>query len=319
MAVPPFTTATIRIHLMDGGRHPVTEDLEALVRIFDSHRRLVASSFVTGPQAIFPNLPLAENGAERFTVLAHARGYRDGLLFPVRPVRNMLADVALLLVPENGLFLFESPDLLESGHPSIRRMLGPEQRQALYQLNPRHLAGLLNLCAAMETLPLPDESFSTPLHLDWQPVWDLLTPERVWAWVDLRFLEILRKAACLRSFAVELHPETRSSGIAGHAGPATSSWREVRFPAGNLRFTFHEHDRRTLDLLNPLGDTRSVDCVLVEAEIDCWGDLLSLGLAEAVPPAAQREKSSVEMAYQLRWMMHRLERLPEFDPPYRIE
>ena len=315
----PAASGSLRVHVVDGSRRPLAEEFDAFLRIFDSHRTQVASGFVTGPQAMFPALPLAENGSERYTIFAHARQFRDGVLFPVRPLRNMLVDAAVMLIAEKGKYRFEPLDVLEAGHPAIRRVICREKYEAMAKSNPRELAALLNVCTAAEAMPMPDANFPTPLDFYWQPEWDLLSPERVWAWVDARLVEAIRNAGCLRLFAPEAHPESLHPGVSGHVGPATASWREVRLPAANLRFTFHEHDRRTIDRTSPTGQTDSVDCVILEAAFEFWGDLLSLGMAEAVPPAETREKCSVEMAYQLRWMMTRQERLPEFNPPYRIE
>ena len=189
----------------------------------------------------------------------------------------------------------------------------------MQESNPRHVATVLNLCAAMESMPLPDPDFRTPLDYDWQPEWDLMSPGQFWAWVDVRLMDSLRTAGCLRSFAQQPNPEASHPGIAGRVGPATASWKEIRLPVANVRFSFHGHDRRTLDLVDPTGETRSVDCVMVEAEIDYAGDLVNVGLADALPSNGDRETSVPELAYQLRWMAVRQERLPEFNPPYGIE
>jgi len=317
----PSTPATgsIRIRLVDGSRQPVPDDFETFLRIFDSRRRHVAAGFVTGSSAIFPNLPVTESCVERYAVLACARRHRDGTLFPVRPLPNTLVEGNVMLVPENGRPRFDPLDAIDEEHPLIRRALCAERFDATRSSDPRSLAALLNICAAMETMPLPDPYFPSPLHFDWQPVWDLLSADRIWAWVDVGLVEAIRRASCLRAFAHDPRPQPRHRGIPGRVGPATSSWQEVRFDLANVTFTFHEYDRRTLDLPGPSGDQRSVDCVMVEAAIDYWGDMLSLGLCDAVPSEEARGKCAAELAYELRWMVTRQEGLSEFDPPYSIE
>lgn len=310
---------SIRIHVVDGSRQPAPDDFEAFLRIFDSQRRQCAASFITGANAIFSNLPVTEGVAERYAGVAHARRHRDATLFPIRLLPNALMEGNVMLVPENGCFRFDPLDVIDAKHPLIRRMLCPESYENFRECDPRSLATLLNICTAMEAMPLPDPYFPSPLHYDWQPVWDLLSPDRVWAWVDVGLVEAIRRASCLRAFAHERRPEARHRGIPCHVGPSTTGWQEVRFDLANVYFTFHEYDRRTLDLTDPMGDTRSVDCVMVGAGIDYWGDLLNLGLCHAIPPVDAREKCATEMAYQLRWMVTRQEGLPEFNPPYRIE
>jgi hypothetical protein len=315
----PAATGSIRIQLVDGCRLPLADDFETFLRLFGSQKRQVAAGFVTGPSAIFPNLPVTESCAERYAVLACARRHRDGTLFPVHPQPNTLMEGNVMLVPENGHPRFDPLDVIDAEHPLIRRALCQERFDALRSSDPRSLATLLNICTAMETMPLPDPCFPSPLHFDWQPVWDLLSPDRVWAWVDVGLVEAIRRASCLRAFANDPRPQARHRGIPGRVGPATSSWQEVRFDLANVNFTFHEYDRRTLDLTDPTGDMRSVDCVMVEAGIAYWGEMLSLGLCDAIPPAEARDKCAVEMAYQLRWMVSRQEGLSEFNPPYSIE
>ncbi|HEV3330898.1 MAG TPA: hypothetical protein VG096_07955 [Bryobacteraceae bacterium] len=318
MAYAP-ATGSLRIHLADGSRQPLPDDFQTFLRMVEGHKP-VASAFVNGSSAVFPGLPFSDNGRQRYTVFAHARYHRDALLFPVHLAKNVLVDAALMLVPENGRFRFDSLGMMESGHPLIRRVLGRgSEYHSMQESNPRHVATLLNLCAAMENMPLPDPDFRTPLHFDWQPEWDLTSPGRFWAWVDVRLMESLRTAGCFHSFAQQANPEASNPGIAGRVGPATASWKEIRFPVGNVRFSFHGHDRRTLDLVDPTGETRAVDCVMVEAEIDYAGDLVNVGLADVLPSNGGRETSVPELAYQLRWMAARQERLPEFNPPYGIE
>ena len=269
---------------------------------------------------MFSGLAFPHSNTRRLTVLAHARDHRDALLFPVHLAKNVLTDASLMLVPENGRFSFDSLEVIEAGHPSIRRALGKgSQYHAMQESNPRHVATVLNLFAAMETMPLPHAEFLTPLHYDWQPEWEFISPGQFWGWADVRLMDSLRKAACLHSFAQLPNPEVYHPGIPGRVGPATASWKELRMPVGNVVFSFHGHDRRTLDLDDPSGGTRSVDCVMVQAEIDYAGDLIDAGLADVFPSNGCPEPSVPEAAYQLRWMVSRQERLPEFNPPYGIE
>jgi len=315
-----LAAGSLRIQLVDGSRQPLWQDCQTFLRLLDNRREPVHSLFVNGPTAVFSGLPSSGNGSDPLSLVAHAPNYYDALLFPIRPAKNVLMDAALMLVPRNGRPRFHSLDLVDARHPRIRRALGEGcDYRTMQETNPRHVAAALNVFTALEIVPLPDPEHPTPLDYDWVPDWHLSTPSHVWAWVDIRLMDSLRRAAELHSFAKEPHPESGHPGISGRVGPATSAWKETRFDVGNLRFSFHEHDRRTFDLADPIGDTRAVDCVMVEVEIDCWGDLVTLGRADLLSPPAAGEHNSPELVYQLRWMSTRLERLPEFDPPYTIE
>ncbi|HWB82573.1 MAG TPA: hypothetical protein VG675_00390 [Bryobacteraceae bacterium] len=317
-------TGSIRVNLVDGTRRPVADEFQTFLRILDGRGREASSSFVRGPLAIFAGLVFRGNANDHHTVCAHAERHRGCPLFPVRVIPNVLSDAGLMLLPEDGRFLLDPLEAIESAHPRIRRLLANNTRDVCsryrhaIETQPRSLAALLNLATALESIPLPDPLYPTPLDYDWQVEWDLMSPDRFWAWADIRLIDHVRRAAALHCFAPDASPEFFHSGIAGRVGPGTHSWKEVRLETANLRLTFHEYDRRTLDFPDGQGGTRAVDCVMAEIDMEFDSERMGQRLGQA-QSTAREETAAPEMAYQLRWMATRQEGLPEFNPPLRIE
>jgi hypothetical protein len=180
------------------------------------------------------------------------------------------------------------------------------------------LAALLNICTAAQTIPLPPPFKSSPLEYDWQLRWDLLNPDRFYAWVDRNLFEAVRQAAKLHSFAEEKDPNLFHTGAPGGIGPATVSWKEVRFDVANVQLTFHEENSQTLSFNDGAGGQRQVECVIVEPDIDYYKDLAAHALLEVIPNALTGGKTDPRMVYMLRWMAQRSEGLGEFNPPITI-
>src|SRR6476620_4268382 len=128
-------------------------------------------------------------------------------------------------------------------------------------------------------------------------MWDLLAPDRFWAFVEVGLADRIQKMAELNAFAAEAdsghwHPGT------GAIGPATRSWKQTRFDVTNVQLSFHENDRA--ERTAPNG--RKVQCVVVEPDVDYYKDLLAHGLLEVLPNAVTKGKTDPRTVYQLRWM-----------------
>jgi hypothetical protein len=177
------------------------------------------------------------------------------------------------------------------------------------------LGALLNLATAIRDIPLDDGT--SPLdNYYWEVIWDLLAPDRFWAWVDSRLADRIQDLAALHAFSAESDPAGWHPGVPGRIDPATRSWKQTRFDVTNVQLTFHETTRQTLTGQ----DGNPVECVVVEPDIDLYKDLLSHGLAEVVPNALTGGKTDPRTVYGMRWMATRQEHgVPEFDPPTTIE
>ena len=110
--------------------------------------------------------------------------------------------------------------------------------------------------------------------------------------------------------------ERTEPGTPGRVQPATRSWKQTRFDVSNVQLTFHETNTRTIK--KP--DGTSVDCVIVEPDIDYYKDILSHGLLEVLPNLLTDGKTDPRQDYLLRWMATKLEGVqPDFDPPCAVE
>jgi len=272
-------TGTIRLNVVDGTRRSISDDLEFLVRILDGSKRQVASKFVKGPTIPIMGLPYHDNFDDWYTIIVHADGYQDAGIYPVRLLSGRLIDAYAMLIPQ-----------------------------------PLQLGDLLTIGTAIRDTPLND--LASPLDCYWEVIWDLLTQDRFWAWVDARLADRIKELADLHSFAEEQDAAHWHPGITGRVQPATRSWKQTRIDVSNVQLTFHETNTRTIQ--KP--DGTSVACVIVEPDIDYYKDILSHGLLEVLPNLLTSRKTDPRQDYLLRWTATRLEGVqPDFNPPCTIE
>jgi hypothetical protein len=319
-------TGSLRVNLYDGARQPA--NLSVFLQIFDGYQKQVVSRFFDGPNIPIPGVPFYDNLGDLHRVVAHAKGYQDTGLYPVRVVRQTLVDADLMFLPENAGFHFDPLASIRASKPGIFSLLGNGLSDDQVQQNfsdategkPKALAAALNIATAMQSIPLPDGAgIRTPLDFYWQLEWDLIAQDRLWAWVDAGLVPAVRKAADLHMFAEEANPQNFHPGISGRVNPATASWKEIRFDVANVQLTFHETTRKTIQVPDGAGGTRAVDCVMAEPDIDYFKDLAAHGLLEVLPNALRHGLTDPQMVYMLRWMATRQEQLPEFAPPCTIE
>ena len=63
------------------------------------------------------------------------------------------------------------------------------------------LGALFVIGSAIRDVPLAGGG--SPLDVYWEVIWDLLAPDRFWAWVDAGLAESIAQLASLHSFAEE--------------------------------------------------------------------------------------------------------------------
>ena len=317
-AIAGSVTGTIRLNLVDGGRAPFPENVSMLVRVLDGSKKQVAWQVVKGATVLIPQLPFHDNLDDLYTVIVHADGYEDAGVYPVRVRAGHLVDAYLMLLPRGGRFHF-SP---WSGIPgsAVHSLLtngatgDPAARyNSTMEAHPAELGALLTIGTAIAGIPLVGGG--SPFDCYWEVIWDLPMPDRFWAWVDAGLAQRIADLAAVHSVAEEADAAHWHPGVPGRVAPATRSWKEIRFDMANVQLTFHESDRKTV----PLGGGQSVQCVIVEPDIDYYKDLLSHGLGEVLPNLLTGNKTDPRMDYLLRWMDMHQEGLGEFSPPCTIE
>jgi hypothetical protein len=318
--MPPQTTGSIRLNIIDGTRSPFGDDLDLLVRVLDGGKRQVATSWFKGATIPTIGLPFHDSPDDWYSIIVHASGYQDAGIYPVRLMRGRLVDAYVMLVPNDANFHFAPIETIQAdpklhqllandaaGDVSIRYQMGMENQ-------PLELGALLTIATAIRDIPLDDRS--SPLQYYWEVIWDLNMQDRFWASVDARLADRIKALANLHSFAEEQHAAHWDPGIPGRVQTATRSWKQTRFEVSNVQLTFHETNTRTI----PRPDGTQVDCVIVEPDIDYYKDLPSHGLLEVLPNLLAGGKTDPRQDYILRWMATKLEAVqPDFNPPCILE
>jgi hypothetical protein len=316
------STGAIRINIVDGTRKPLGAKQDSLIRILDGRHQQVIAPWVTGPSIRVPDLPYRDNLDDRYTVFVHSKGYEDAAIYPVQLKQGGTVDTNLMVLRDKPLFHFRPWPDMQSIDPQLLQLLtngdaSPGKRYAdTMEKTPNQLGALLTIGTAVRDIALDDRT--NPLQYYWEVIWDALSPDRFWAWVDARLADRIARMADLQAFAPETDAAHWHPGLPGHAPPvlpATRSWKQTRFDVTNVQMTFHEDDRATRK--TPLGE--SVQCVVVEPDIDYYKDLLAHGLLEVLPNALTKGKTDPRKVYSLRWMATKQEGLAAFDPPVTVD
>jgi hypothetical protein len=279
--------------------------------------------WATGGDITVSGIPLMDTGNDAYNVYASINGFSD-VVTPNRVplIRNGTAEVALLAVPQNGQFHFLPWSQFAQVDTRILKLVtngapgDPAQRYSdTVESSPMQLGALLDLATAIRDIPLDDKT--SPLdNYYWEVIWDLLAPDRFWAWVDARLAGRIKALADIHAFAPESDVAHWHPGVPGRIDPATRSWKQTRFDVANVQLTFHETTRGP----RPDQNGNPVDCVVVEPDIDLYKDLLAHGLLEVVPNLFTNGKTDPRTVYAMRWMATRQEQgVPEFDPPTTIQ
>jgi len=317
-AAPITNTGSIRINIVDGARQPFQDNLDLLIRILDGRKKEVRSQWAQGPAIPIPGLAFHDSPDDWYTVIVHASGYEDGAVYPVRLQQGRLVDAWLMLEPTHASFHFAPIEALKADARLFQLLANgaPGDVAARYEdtleAQPTLVGTLLTLGTAIRDIPLDD--LTSPLDYYWEVLWDELMPDRFFAWVDARLADRIATLEKLHSFAAEADPAHWHPAIPGKCQAATRSWKQTRFDVANVQLTFHEDDKRRI--VKPNGG--SVDCVIVEPDIDYFKDLLAHGLLEVLPNLATRGKTDPRTVYALRWTSTKLEGLPEFNPPVTL-
>jgi len=295
-------SASLMLDVFDGARRPLAGAQRVLIRLMDGGGRMVWEGYRRGPSVYFRKLPVYGNFRDSFKIILAAPRCLTTGFAPVHLRSDTLASVDLMLLPQNGSFDFR-PALwreLEQTRPRWARLLERDCYEQLMERRPAALAGLLNLLTALEQTPLGEAAALDYLaELIWDPP---PAQDRFFAWATTELLDAVHRAVETGHFAVSVLPGVFHPG-------ATASFREIRFPVGNLQLTFHAGERRRI---------QGVECLKVEPDIDYYRDPLAHALLEVLPNTLLRRTSDPRIVYMLRWTATRRTGAPEFAPPYAI-
>jgi hypothetical protein len=302
-------TARITLNVFDGTRRPVSPELDILITIRDGNLQQLFRNFHNGPTVNF-DVPFNNNFADNYTIIAFAKGYSQAGYTPVHVSPHLPQVVDLMLLLKKATFDFSDAswaklstsntkliDILSQG----ATVADAKKRYADLTANqPSSLACLLNITTAMTGIQLPQ---GTPLDYLKGLRWDAksIKQDSFFAFCDKALVSQVKLAVAHKTFAPEPGFEIFHKG-------ATSSYKEVQFGEGNVQLSFHENDTAQID---------GVDCVIVEADIDYYKDILAHGLLEVIPNHFAGP-TDPKTAYVLRWIAGQHAGVPEFNPPYVI-
>ncbi len=111
-------TAFVTASLFDGTRQPISDGTQILWAVYDGAQNQLFREYVNG-SSVKLQLPLHNNFADGYSIIAFAQGYEQAGLQPVRIGANAPAQVDLMLVPKDGSFT--SPELVGATFRQINR------------------------------------------------------------------------------------------------------------------------------------------------------------------------------------------------------
>lgn len=303
-------TARITLNVFDGRRQPVSPDLDILITIRDGNLHQLFRDYRKGPTVNF-DVPFYNNLFDNYTVIAYAKGYSQAGFTPVQVSPQIPQVVDLMLLPKKATFDLSGAswsklsdtqsrltDILKQGAKTAAE--ASKRYSDLVDAQPAAVACFLNITTAMKAIHLPQD---TPLEYIRGLRWDgkSIKQDRFFAYCDRALVDQVKLAVAHGTFKPEPGFEIFHKG-------ATSSYKEVQFGEGNVQLSFHEND--------PVPEGLE-DCVVVEADIDYYKDILAHGLLEVIPNHFAGP-TDPKTAYVLRWIAGRHAGVPEFDPPYVI-
>jgi hypothetical protein len=312
-------SGSIQIRLVDGSRNPIPATTQWFVTIHDGRspddwRKIDING--TGPAVLVTDLHYFNNLFDAYTVLVNAKGHQMAGWFPVHIAPSRPVTVDLMLLEKNAHLNFSgaSWDQLNSLRPRFAQILsiGSTDPKARYADFAEEAGGLLlactlNLLTAMSQIILP--SNKTPIDYYWQPIWEdqkfPMAQDRFFAYVDKALVDDVVEAGKRGMFAQEPNPGAFHSG-------ATLSYKQTQFDVTNVQLTFHQGEKQTIQTPNG-----SVDCVIVEPDIDFYKDLLAHFFIEVLPNEFTKGKTDPRAVYMLRWMAGK-QAGRDFDPLYAI-
>ena len=312
---PPAIRAgacALSVNIFSGARSPIPSATDVQITLRDGNQQTVPLSnngFLNESSILIGGLPFFDNFGDNYAVVASADGYQQAGFFPVtvNPVNPAVVDIMLL--KKNATFNFRNAswDRLNQQYPGLAALLGAgaadnasaaDRYGQLMEDRPQVLACYFNLVTAMSQIQLP---VKTPLDYIRELIWDdTMQQDRFFAWADPAMIDQMIQTAELDEFS----PEAGSAMF--HPG-ATRSWKQIQFGEANVRLTFHEDNKKTIN---------GLDCVMVEPDIDYYKDRLAHALLEVTTNRLTNSLTDPRQVYVLRWMAGRHAGVPSFEPPY---
>ncbi len=305
-----MNTATLVLQIADGSRQPFGGATS--VRLIDGAQRTVHQA-VHHASTIRFTIPFTDGPNDLYRVLVSADDHLDAGQVGVRLDDDAEVAVAVMLLPRKSRLAFEPLSALSAVHPRLeplmrsflQRTFGSSDDGAysqLHDVNAGGLATLLSISSAFagfgagQSVTVDGAGQRHPLefveelqHLDNDRFFALAQDDMV-TWL----------AAAHRTFSVAPHALHRGSFI---------SFKEVRYPEGNVQFTFSK--------------TADAGVLTLDGDIDLFRDNESHALIELLPTDVLHLNAGTDprQAYALRWMSVQRAKASGglgFDPPFSV-
>jgi hypothetical protein len=318
-------TGSVLINLVDGTRQPLPQRVSWSARLMDGRQPSIRRTFPfdgSGGAELVKGLPFFDNLFDNYTLVVNAKGFVDAGWVPVKISPKRVEQVNLLLLPVDGRCNFASAQWtqLQVRRPSLSQLLSagakdPDDAQARYENAMEAngglaLAALLNISTAMSQIRLA--SGNTPLDYFREVIWNSqdfpMAQDRFFAYADEALVDDVVATAKSGGFAEEKDP-----GIF-HPG-ATLSYKQTQFDVTNVQLTFHQGNRKSIKV----SGGKTVNCIVVEPDIDYFKDPLAHFFLEVIPNKATSGLTDPREVLALRWMAGKQAGLVDFDPLFTVQ
>jgi hypothetical protein len=284
-----MNTGKLVVSLFDGEAKPLAA-AEPLITLRDGFGRQVHRDFHKRPNVEF-TIPIAENAADRYSVVAWVPNCRQAGFTPLQVRAGVDDSLDLMLVPNRCHFNFANAnwDTLLAKRPALTGFL---QRTDNASINPRDFlenlieqrpataASVLNICATLLSVPLPNGTALDYLRdLDWSDIRN----DRFFAYADEALLQLLQRNNTFKEEQLPgvFHPD------------ATHSYKQTIYGEANVQVTFMTKINKNIS---------GKVFFKVDVDIDYFADAGAHALLEIIPNTFFGTMTDPLQVYILRWI-----------------
>ena len=306
------------IRVFDGARSPFPGDV--LISLFDGVQRRVHWAHHSTPFTMF-TIPLTDGPLDVFRVVAGAPKHRDAGQLGITLKQDTLSIVNLMLLPQRADFVFQPLATLKNIHQKLftsvtgflkkQNLTADDKGYKAFQekdlKNREGLATLLSIASGFDGFGAGENGGSA------------LAPPIAFGHHPLEYVDELISLEPDRFFAKAssdmtqwLSSDNDTFHIADHSlhPDAFLSFKEQRYPEGNVQFTFAQTES------NP-------KTFKLDGDIDLFRDLGSHFFLEVVPSDFLHviDHTDPRDAYAFRWMSVQRAKAAsglDFNPPYSV-
>lgn len=309
-----MSEAKLLVRVFDGARKTFEDDV--LISLFDGAQRRVHWAYHSAAFVEF-TIPVTNGPLDVFRVVAGAKDYRDAGQLGVFLKGGAVSVVDLMLLPKRGNFVFQPLEFLTNFHHKLislirdflMRQFNASDQNAYERLqkdNPEGLATLLSIASGFEGFGANEENttlLKPPTAVKSHPF------DFVNKLIDLKPDRFFAEASS--TMVTWLFSDHETFSLAPHSLHPGSflSFKEQRYPEGNVQFTFAK--------------TNNEETYQLDSDIDLFKDQASHFFLEVLPSDFLHviDHTDPRDAYAFRWMSVQRMKVPsglDFNPPYSV-